>query len=114
MLKINNTNIELTRADSAYITISITDERGAPIVLTSQDVVRCQVREEADGGTLLFDGEITRNGDTILWHIRPEDTEGVEAADYVWDAQVEFSNGDVFTFIPLSRFRVLSEVTEVE
>lgn len=114
MLKINNTNIELTRADSAYITISITDERGAPIQLTSQDVVRCQVREEADGGTLLFDGEITRTGDTILWHIRPEDTEGVEAADYVWDAQVEFANGDVFTFIPLSRFRVLSEVTEVE
>jgi len=41
MLKINHTNIELTRADSAYITIYITDERGTPIELTSQDKVRC-------------------------------------------------------------------------
>ena len=114
MLKINHTNIELTRADSAYITISITDEKGAPIELTSQDKVRCQVREEADGGNLLFDGRVIRKGDDILWYISPEDTEGVEATDYVWDAQVEFSNGDVFTFVPLSRFRVLSEVTEVD
>ncbi len=114
MLTINKTNIDLTRGDSAYITIEVTDAQGVPLELTSRDIIRVQVRYETDGGRVLFDGQIHRSDEGILWHIRPEDTDGVEPMDYVWDAQVEFADGDIFTFIPVSRFRVLSEVTEVD
>ena len=35
----------------------------------------------------------------------------LDVGDYYWDAQVEFSNGDIFSFIPVSKFKLISEVT---
>lgn len=113
MLKIRKTKIQLTRGDSAYITLEITDGSGNPIELTENDIVRCQVREQANGGKILFSGEILRDSD-LVWYIHPEDTAGMPVKEYRWDAEVEFENGDVFTFIPDSPFELLSEVTEDE
>lgn len=113
MLKIIKTCISLTRGDSAYIDFDITDKCGNPIPLTAEDNIRCQVRKTANGGELLFEGVIERtNG--ICWHISPSDTADAAVGEYVWDAQVEFSNGDVFSIIPVSPFIILSEVTENE
>lgn len=112
MLTIKRTNISLTRGDSAYITLSVTDGSGTPIELNENDTIRVQVREEPNGGTLIFEGNLIFDDDGITWYIRPEDTEAREVKVYYWDAQVEFSNGDIFTFIPVSKFTILSEVTE--
>lgn len=112
MLKIRKYDIQLTRGDSAYITLGITDNSGAPIEITGNDVIRCQVREAPNGGTVIFSGVIERD-DEIVWHIRPVDTAAVAAKDYYWDAEIEFSNGDIFSFVPVSKFTVLPEVTEV-
>ena len=114
MLVIRRTNISLTRGDSAYITLSLTSGNGEPFIPSAEDVIRCQVREAPNGGKLIFNGEISRDDNVIAWHIKPEDTADIEAKDYYWDAQIEFSNGDIFTFIPFSVFKVLPEVTEEE
>lgn len=34
-----------------------------------------------------------------------------EIGTYYWDAQVEYANGDVFTFVEVSRFTLLPEIT---
>lgn len=34
-----------------------------------------------------------------------------EIGTYYWDAQVEYTNGDVFTFVEVSRFTLLPEIT---
>ena len=73
--------------------------------------MRCQVRDEPSNGKLLFDGRISKSGEDYLWYIKPEDTSELDIGKYYWDAQVELSNGDVFTFIPVSKFEIIDEVT---
>lgn len=114
MLKISGTKISLTRGDSAYITLVINqkvDNEDVPYELNDGDVVRCQVRNRPNDGELLFAGQIDIVRDEIIWHIRPEDTKDAEVTEYYWDAQVETANGDIFTFISSSIFKLTDEVT---
>lgn len=106
--------IKITRGDSAYFTINLTDADGNPYVLDSDEKVRVQVRskyndDENEG--FLFEGEVVDNGDgTITWHIRPEDTATADPSlAYYYDVQYE-GNGDIFTFIS-SKFKITNEVT---
>lgn len=111
MLKISGTKISLTRGDSAYITLNINMSDGTPYELQETDVIKCQVRDRANDGDLIFEGLIEVINNEPVWHIRPEDTENEDVATYVWDAQLEMENGDIFTFIPSSTFKLLDEVT---
>ena len=118
MLYVNNYKIRLTKGDSAYINFHID---GLEDFVTSEDEtdpitvgeVRCQVRDK-DTRDLLFEGTISATDDPAIytWHILPEDTAEAETKEYMWDAQVKMSNDDVFTFVPVSPFIVLDEVTE--
>lgn len=110
MLKISGTKIFLTRGDSAYITLTINTKDGV-YELQDGDTVKCQVRTEPNDGQLLFEGQIDIVRDEIVWHIRPEDTKDLEVDKYYWDAQLELPNGDIFTFIPSSIFKLTDEVT---
>lgn len=106
-------HIYLTKEDSAYITLDLTDGSGNPLVLTENDVIRCQVRKAPDGGDILFEGIADVDDDGICWHITPSDTENVEVGEYFWDGQIEYAEtGDVFSFVPVSPFTVMSQVTE--
>lgn len=112
MIKIKKTSISITRGDSAYISFALTNADGNPIDLSTEDKVRCQVRKEPVTGELLFDGEITQSDEEgVIWHIRPEDTAELEVGEYFWDAQIEYADGDIFTFVDVSAFNVLPEVT---
>jgi hypothetical protein len=106
MLKISGNKISLTRGDSAYITLSIDDYE-----LNDGDVVRVQVRDIPNTGELLVEGDVDVSGEEIVWHIYPYQTSNLEVKTYYWDAQLETSNGDIFTFIPASPFKLLDEVT---
>ena len=106
-------DIYLTRGDSAYLDFPLTDKDGNPIVLGDGDHLRCQVRKEPNGGEVLFEG-IIEEGETYTWHIVPSDTKDAPLDTYVWDAQVEYSNGDIFTFVNVSNFTILKEVTDEE
>ncbi len=100
-------NIYITRGDSAYITLGVNG-----IELSSEDSVRCQVRDVPTIGRLIIDGELIKEDDEFVWHIRPQDTNELTPGEYWWDAQVEIpESDDVFTFIPVSKFVVLDEST---
>lgn len=112
MLKIRGYNIELTRGDSAYITVQILDNDGNKFLIQGNDKVRIQVRSRPNTGKLLFEAKMFFNQDKdLVWYIRPEDTKNTKAGKYVYDAQVELANGDIFTFIPMSTFEIADEVT---
>ena len=106
MLKISGNKISLTRGDSAYITLSIDDYE-----LNDGDVVRVQIRDVPNTGELLVEGDVDTSGEEIVWHIYPYQTSNLEVKTYYWDAQLETANGDIFTFIPASPFKLLDEVT---
>lgn len=111
MLKIKGSKIALTRGDSAYITLAINNLDGTPYIRQPEDEIRVQVRTQPNYGMLLFEGEIFEHNDELIWHIRPEDTCHAQIGDYFWDAQIKLPNGDIFTFIPASLFRLSDEVT---
>lgn len=112
MLSIQGTNITITRGDSAYIDISIKDSKGNAYTPGADDKIRAQVRTDASSKTVLFESEIPY--DTLVWHIKPEDTESAQMGkSYVYDMEIETAEGDIFTFIPLSSFTISKEVTRV-
>ena len=69
---------------------------------------------------MLFEGDVfsterIEDGITQLahyWHIKPSDTRDADMTkEYVYDIEIELSNGDVFTFVKSSPFLILDEVT---
>lgn len=110
MLKISGNKISLTRGDSAYITLSIETDNGT-YELNDGDKVRVQIRDVPNTGELLVEGDVDVSGEEIVWHIYPAQTSNLEVKTYYWDAQLETSNGDIFTFIPASPFKLLDEVS---
>lgn len=112
-IQIVKQNIWITKGDSGYISLDIipTDRHGDVYELTEDDVISVQVRKAPNGGDIVFTAEIVRD-DEIYWHIRPADTAELEIGTYVWDRQVVLANGDVFSFVPVSDFHVIDEVTE--
>lgn len=116
MLKISGHKISLTRGDSAYITLqpNILDQndRETPYELNDGDIVRVQVRDIPNVGELIFEGNVDIMPDgEIVWHIFPYQTSQLEVKTYYWDAQLQTPNGDIFTFITSSPFRLTDEVT---
>lgn len=122
MLNVSDTKIAITRGDSGYITINVLMGDDTPYILQEGDSIHIQVRDKANDGTLLFEGlieeieHVKEEGIEIehVWYIRPEDTMNLNVGSYVWDAQLNLSNGDVFTFIPKSTFKITDEVTMEE
>lgn len=112
MIKLRGTNISITRGDTGYFSFTLKDKAGEEISLSDVSEVRCQVRKCVDG-ELLFEGAITLDyeSNTAIWHIQPSDTNDLTPARYYYDAQVTFPNGDIYTFIKLSDFEVLPDIT---
>ena len=94
--------------------MNITDNEGNPYEIQDGDEIKIQVRNtyNRDEG-LLFDGIITDvQESSVVWWIQPDQTANADPEiQYYWDAQITVSNGDVFTFIPISKFNILDEVT---
>lgn len=113
MLKIKGSKIWLTRGDSAYITLQPTIDDSEEIYqLQEGDRIHAQIRTVPNTGQLLAEGEIlySDNG-AVIWYLRPSDTKDLEIGTYYWDAELDLSNGDIFTFITSSPFNITDEVT---
>ena len=88
MLKVKGNNIKLTRGDTAYLTVPITDTVSAEEYLF-QKVIQ---------GSNVF-------------KILPTDTSDLRYGTYIYDVQLDMANGDRFTIIEPSNFEITSEVT---
>ena len=120
MIKVNGTTILLTRCDSAYIEFQLVDESNQPWQFDANTNIHMQVREIENDDmetSLLFEGNAETETDEqnikhYYWHIVPANTQRSKPdASYVWDAQIEFANGDTYTFIESSKFKIKPEVT---
>lgn len=113
MLRISNNNIYLTKGDSAYIPFVLTYANGTKYTIGEGDIIKVQVRSKPNTGQLAFDGDVyIREDGSIMWHIHPEDTKNMSVSkDYYYDAELRLSNGDIFTFIKSSQFKLMDEVT---
>lgn len=115
MYEISGNTIRLTRGDSFYCAVGMT-QGTTPYVPAEGDVVRFALKrnrlrpgggEYADKDPLIL--KVIPN-DTLILHLAPEDTAGLEFGEYVYDIELTYANGDVDTFIETAPFVLEKEV----
>lgn len=108
MLRISGTAIHLTRGDTAYLSVEITNQDGTHYHIQPGDVVMLSVKRFLTASQYAFQKNANAAGEI---KILPEDTAGLEFGDYRYDVQLTKANGDVHTVIDTSIFRIGHEVT---
>lgn len=112
---IDGTTIHLTRGDSSFLHIILTNKgktftpaAGDTISFAvKRDIINPQTKEYLDKEPLIY-REIPN--DTMILELRPSDTKPLSFKEnYVYDIQIEFENGNAFTFMS-GKFDLLREV----
>ena len=106
MLKVENNTISLTRGDSAFLNVEITNDEGETYELEQGDVCEFTVKKYTSSENVLIKKEVI-NGEI---RISPDDTRMLNYGPYVYDVQVTMANGDIATVIPPTTFNVMEEV----
>ena len=116
MLSIDHDNrSQITRGDSAYITVNLTGLDGNPYDMVSGDMLALTVRKKAEDTSPVL---LQATSDTNTIALKPAQTAQMEPGGYSYDIQLTTAAGDVFTVVGAIRqnvyfgnFIVLPEVT---
>lgn len=110
MLNISDTGvIKLTRGDTAKISVGIlSDNSDSEYAIKDTDKLTFTVKKKTKDKDYLL--QKTAIGSTLI-HIKPEDTNSMAFGKYVYDIQLDTSEGDVYTIIGPTTFELLTEVT---
>ncbi|MEG1426804.1 MAG: hypothetical protein RSC76_03860 [Oscillospiraceae bacterium] len=111
MVLVRNNDIELTRGDSLYLDVALTQEDGQPYVLGVGDRIQFTLRRGAKKNS--EDGEILleKSATALPLRLAPEDTAKFDYGSYVYDVELHLVNGDVFTVVAMHGFRLTEEVS---
>ena len=111
-MKIQGTNISMTRGDSEAIKVTVKDTLGNAVPLVTGDTIHFTVREHIRSATKIIEKIITEFDDgEALININPQDTNELSYISYVYDIQLTRENGTVKTIIPPSQLTITGEVT---
>ena len=100
-MKIQGTNISMTRGDSEAIKVTVKDTLGNVIPLVTGDTIYFTARESMLTQQRLIEKIITEFDDgKALININPQDTNNLQFTSYVYDIQLTKENGTVKTIIP--------------
>lgn len=103
-----NGEIELTRGDSAYLKVNVTKDDGEAYEFQNGDSLTLSLKKSTkDEEALMTKTAIASD----TFHIKPKDTSGLSFGKYKYDVQLTTADGDVFTVIPPSTFKIAEEVT---
>lgn len=115
MTKINGTSIALTRGDTLQVLVSILKD-GEAYTPAEGDKVTFYLkhRKLTQDQTAYTDAEplISREipAATMTLVLAPSDTRALGFGEYVYDIEIEFSDGVTDTFINNAKFTLLPEV----
>ena len=106
MLTIKGNDIHLTKGDSAYLNVEITNDDGTPYQIKAGDTITMTVK--STNGTKIFSKTVQAYESII---IEPKDTIDAGVGRYKYDIQLDTEN-QVYTIIPVSSFFIEEGVTE--
>lgn len=106
MLIIKGNDIHLTKGDSAYLNVEITNDDGTPYAIKEGDSLTITVK--ATNGTKIFSKTVQAYESII---IEPKDTVDAGVGRYKYDIQLNTEN-QVYTIIPVSSFFIEEGITE--
>ena len=107
MLTVKGTDIHITKGDTGYLYLNITDENNNKYIIKDGDTVTITVKSTQ--GTKIFSHTVPANEAFI---IEPNDTADAGIGRYKYDIQLNTANNEVFTIIPVSSFFIEEGVTE--
>ena len=106
MLTIKGNDIHLTKGDSAYLNVEITNDDGTPYAIKEGDTLTMTVK--ATNGTKIFSKTVQAYESIIL---EPKDTAEVGVGRYKYDIQLNTEN-QVYTIISVSSFFIEEGLSE--
>lgn len=108
MLRFEDNDIYLTRGDTAYIGLNLTDNSGDSYEIKDGDTVTLSVKKNIEDENYALQITVPLGEDI---YIRPEDTKELEYGRYFYDIQITTAYGEIFTVITKSLFKLEEEVT---
>ena len=109
--------IALVRGDTLKLTL--TDIRlsdGTEYVLSDTDIVYLDVKKYATDKTAVFRKSVTAAeyvDGALPITILPEDTVDLPCGDYYFDVRLFMDDDNIYTIIPMSKFRIVQNVTDI-
>lgn len=102
-------SVRLTRGDTARISVTVTNEvTGEPYVISDTDTVTMTIKKNYKD-TEHFVQKILHG--SSMFKLEHSDTENLPFGKYIFDIQLETSDGDVYTVIEPTTFELTKEVT---
>lgn len=109
MLEVTGNDISLTRGDTAELTLKIHNTYdGQEYVPSIDDSTILTIRDDVYSDEPVMQKIV--HG-LPLFEFVPSDTKHLDYKRYVYDIEVQTKDGEVYTVIPCSTFRILKEVT---
>lgn len=105
---VSGTTITLTRGDSFFAQLALTDSSGNPYVPQAGDHIRFAMKKGYGNDPPLILKEIPKN--TMVLELLPEDTKNLEYGTYNYDIELTTAMGIVDTFITTAKLRLTEEV----
>lgn len=105
---LDDNSIELTRGDTARLSVSVTNDDGEEYEIQSDDTLTLSIKKSVNDAEALVTKTVVGINH---FHIEPKDTSGLDFGKYKYDVQLTTADGDVHTVITPSTFKITQEVT---
>lgn len=105
---IKETDIRITRGDSALLSVELFDDEGAYELKPGDKLELCAKKHVQDTHYSIH----LYADDSATFAFAPSDTAKLAFGSYPYDIQLTLANGDVYTVIPLSHIIICEEVTK--
>ena len=110
-------DISLVRGDTLALSISgIKNTDGTEYTLKETDIVYLDVKKYATDKTAVFRKSVTAAeyvDGALPITILPEDTVDLPCGDYYFDVRLFMDDDNIYTIIPMSKFRIVQNVTDI-
>lgn len=107
MFSVKDNDIALTRGDTLFLTVDLTDSDGDKYSPREGDVLRFAMKKRISSAELVILKDIPV--DTLTFEIEPSDTKELMYGSYVYDIELTDAEGHVTTVI-MGKFKVTEEV----
>lgn len=104
---ITETDIRITRGDSATLTVELFDDSGKYDLKPGDKLQLCAKKNVNDSQYAI---NITAD-EYATFAFEPDDTKNLEFGTYLYDIQLTLKDGKIYTVIPLSHIIITEEIT---
>jgi len=108
MLKVTKDKVYLTRGDTAFLTVTITDENGDDYEYREGDKVYFRLKQGPTSKTVLVEKEVNTETNQLLLY--PEDTIDLKFATYHYEIELVTVENYHFTVIENAEFVIGPEL----